>query len=193
MRGTNCFSKKTNRKKVLLAGLGFVLALALMTPVPATAATHEATSPGESRAKASNEGTAYLSSSMETIQGQKVIRLSAIRAKFDIASDGTLLARDARGNVLERTSAKASVAGVDYTLSFKLSSNRKQVDVYFQPANGASPEVPTLRINQGCAFNNLLWGLCTGALTGAGAGIPGMFIGGLTGAIFSGIQSATSC
>lgn len=193
MRRSSRFGEKLNRKNVLLPVLGFVLVSTLMAPVPAMAATHQTVSEGYFRANTSDADGAYLSSSLETVQGQKVIRLSAVRAKFEVAADGTLNARDVRGNVLETAPAKASVGGVNYTLSFKVSSNRKTVEVYFQPAGGASAAVPSLRINQGCALNNLLWGLGTGALTGAGAGIPGIFIGGLTGAIFSGIQSATSC
>lgn len=160
-------------QKRVVAVLGLGLVSTLMAPVPAMAASHRAVPEGILQANTSDANGAFVCSSLETIQGQTVIRLSAVRAKFEVAADGTLSARDVRGNVLETAPAKASVGGVDYTLSFKVSSNRKQVDVYFQPAGGASTVVPRLRINQGCALNNLLWGLGTGALTGAGAGIPG--------------------
>jgi hypothetical protein len=119
--------------------------------------------------------------------------LSAVGAKFEVAGDGTLIAKDNQGKALESMQTQATLGGLNYTLKFEVSPDQEHLDVYFHSTSETPAILRASGVNQDCALNNLLWGLGTGALTGGAAGVPGVVIGGLTGAIFSGIQSATSC
>lgn len=135
----------------------------------------------------------YVVSSVARVNGQKVVRLNATGATFSLGQDGSLQAKDSRGKVIDSTPAQFTINGVHYALKFTLSNDAQQVDVVYRWTSTASEATVRTVVDQNCALNNLLWGMGSGVVTGAGAGVPGVVIGALTGAIISGVQSATSC
>lgn len=135
----------------------------------------------------------YVVSSVARVNGQKVVRLNATGATFSLGQDGSLQAKDSRGKVIDSTPAQFTINGVRYALKFTLSEDAQQVDVVYRWTSTASGATVRTVVDQNCALNNLLWGMGSGVVTGAGAGVPGVVIGALTGAIISGVQSATSC
>ncbi|MGO4454582.1 hypothetical protein [Arthrobacter sp. RAF14] len=135
----------------------------------------------------------YVVSSVARVNGQKVVRLNASGATFSLGQDGSLQAKDSRGKVIDSTPAQFTINGVHYALKFTLSNDAQQVDVVYRWTSTASEATVRTVVDQNCALNNLLWGMGSGVVTGAGAGVPGVVIGALTGAIISGVQSATSC
>lgn len=133
--------------------------------------------------------------------GRPVVELTLSNGRAVQNNDGTVTLVDAAGKVITTYGQTITdpTTGQSAAVTYKVNAAGNVVSIYpTQQADSTSNDTKIAksfarRINQQCALNNLLWGMGGGAATGLVGGPGGVAVGILTGAIISGVQSATSC
>lgn len=133
--------------------------------------------------------------------GRPVVKLMLSNGSAIQNNDGTVTIVDAGGRAITTYGQTITdpTTSQTATVSYEVSASGNVVNIFpTEQADGTANGVKMAtafasRINQQCALNNLLWGMGGGAATGLVGGPGGVAVGILTGAIISGVQSATSC